>query len=639
MMIDSPDPERYAGRLAPLGAILFVLGIALGEWYGGLLALLGTIALIFACRSRDGFLLLGPFVRSELIRAARTRRLALWRFVYAAAAALMLLVCFSDATFGPGSTTAGRGFDRYTLNFFITFSVVQFCYLTYLTISLIAPIVAEEREAKRWDFLLATDLRAREILIGKAVGRLPLILDPILAALPVLVLSTLFGGVSPRLVIAVSLATLAMLFGTAGIAFFFSVFAPTAKIANERTSGIIFAYVTLTGSFLFFVTHPIVWNFPTSSGIAFPVDVGDAVELVGTGNPITVVVMAQQGQKTGVQTFEPLFETGVRKFVAFQIGTFFLFGLRAMQRLRSAIPWKVAEKTKRVAAKVDDPDRPAKPRRNFRPPIGEWPVYWLERYGQLSAGQMKSTAWFTPKKYAAFGLFAAVVLIGVRVVAPYLPGDEPVEIVQKILRLMVCVLTLMPVLPAVVRGARCVARERAADTLDSLLLTGLTPRDILFQKWLGVATADLPLVGVGLTLAVAGALTGFLHPLVPVVVAMTVAVYTAVAAAVGMYYSVRATTPARAVRNTILIGIGLLYLFGSIIGAVPGNYGYVVAFPPAAAIGIISVPSWDRPDEDISTARYFAVAACVAVGLGFYSGIGWLAWRFAVKRFERERHN
>ena len=56
------DPERFAGRFAPAGAVALVTGIALGDWYGGAIALVGGMLLIFACRSREGFLLFGPFV-------------------------------------------------------------------------------------------------------------------------------------------------------------------------------------------------------------------------------------------------------------------------------------------------------------------------------------------------------------------------------------------------------------------------------------------------------------------------------------------------------------------------------------------------------------------------------------------------
>jgi len=630
------DPERFAGRLAPLGAVLFVLGIALGNWYGALIALLGTIALIFACRSREGFLLLGPFVRSELIRATRTRRLALWRFIYATAAAGMMFVCFADIVLSSRGMSSGLNFDQYTFRFFVLFSVVQFCYLTYLTISLIAPIVAEEREAKRWDFLLATDLRAREILIGKAIGRLPQILDPILAALPVLVLSTLFGGVSPRLVIAVSAATLAMLLGTTGIAFFFSVFAPTAKMATERTSGLLFAYIIFSGVFLVLLGLPQIWTFPTSAGSSFPLEVGDVVEFFGSGNPVTVVVMAYHKQRANVDTLEPLIEEGVRKFAAFHIGVFFLFGLRAMQRLRTAIPWKVAEKQKATAQKVDAPDRPSPPKPTFRPPIGEWPVFWLERYGQLSSAQMRYTAWYTPKKYGVFGVFAIGVLIGVRVIDPYFPKNEPIEITRVVLGFGIWVLTFMSLLPAAVRGARCVARERAADTLEGLLLTGLTPREILFQKWLGCVTADLPIFWIAITLSVAGTVTGIVFPLVPFVLMLTVPVYTSVAAAIGVYFSVRAKTPSAALRNMMLMSSASLFLLGTSLGVIPHGYGSIIAFPPAA-IGVAFIPGLDP--HKISFEHYLFSTVCIIISLGFYSSIGWLAWRAAVRRLESERHN
>jgi len=630
------DPERYAGRFAAAGAVALVAGIVLGDWYGGLVALAGTVLLIFACRSREGFLLFGPFVRSELIRAARTRRLALWRFIYAAAAASMMFFCFSRAVFQSSDGGPMRGLERATETFFFTFAAVQFVYLSYLTIALIAPIVAEEREAKRWDFLLATDLRAREILIGKAVGRLPQILDPILAALPILVLSTLFGGVSPRLVLAVSVATLAMIFGTAGIAFFFSIFAPTAKMANERTSGMVFAYVAFSGLFLLFMGNADVWNYPTSFGVSSPIEFADVAEAVSIGNPIAVVVFAVQKKGVGLAEFEPAFESGVRKFVAFQIGVFCLFGLTAMRRMRAAIPWKVPEKQKAADGEKGSATRTSKPRPTYRPPIGEMPVYWLERYGQLTAGQMKFTNFYTPLKYVVFGILAASILIAARVADDVWPDSNIRKLAGGGVRICVWIFALLSLMPPAVRATRCVARERSADTLDGLLLTHLTPREILFEKWLGSATADAPIFWVSFTLSVAGAVTGFLSPLAPMAILITVPIYTAASAAVGLYFSVRAATPAKAMRNLVLVSVGFFYVVGSLFGAFRNQLGYIIAFPPAA-IGVALIPGID--ERTIEQFEYVQATASVVLGLAFYSAIGWLAWRFAVKRFEKERHN
>src|SRR5258706_8071047 len=66
------DPERHARRLAPAGAALAVVGGCLGGWVGLLVAALGVLLLLLACVSRDdGLLILGPFVRAELVRSTR----------------------------------------------------------------------------------------------------------------------------------------------------------------------------------------------------------------------------------------------------------------------------------------------------------------------------------------------------------------------------------------------------------------------------------------------------------------------------------------------------------------------------------------------------------------------------------------
>ena len=404
------DPERNAAKLALAGAALTVVGGCFGGWGGLLLAVLGLLLLIAACFSRnDGLLIFGPLVRFELVRAARTRRLALWRVIYAVAASLLLLSCFGDALSQPAS---GHLFSQAAETFFFIFAIVQFVYLVYLTAAIIAPIAAEEREAKRWDFLLVTDLRAREILFGKAAGRLPQLLDPLLASLPILVLSTLFGGVSPQLVVGAAVATLAAILATMGIAFFSSITAPTAKEATDRTLGTVLAVVLLPAIPCLALLDPDVWTFPTSVGLDLSLEVGDLARWTSSGNPFAAVGFAAWDAQKGVDTFEPLFVGAVQRFAAFHLGVFFLFALIAVQRLRAAIPWGGKKPTSTEEVK------PAKETRfNLRPPVGDWPVYWWQRYGRMT-GEAKvilRLGWKAP-------LIAWVVVVGlyllVRVFGP-----------------------------------------------------------------------------------------------------------------------------------------------------------------------------------------------------------------------------
>lgn len=631
--MSSFDPERYAPKLAPAGAVLAVVGGCFGGWGGLLLAIVGLLLLVAACFSRhDGLLIFGPLVRFELIRAARTRRLALWRVIYALGASFILLGCFGDALSQPAS---GHEFTKAAVAFFISFAIVQFLYLVYLTAALISPIAAEERETKRWDFLLVTDLRAREILFGKAAGRLPQLLDPLLASLPILVLSTLFGGVSPQLVVTVAVATLAAILGTMGVAFFSTITAPTAKEAMDRTLGTLIAVVVVPSLFCLALLDTDIWTFPNSVGLNSPIEYGDVARFACSGNPVAAIAFAAWDAQNGIDTFEPLFDRAVQRFAAFHLGVFFVFGLLAVQRLRAAIPWS-GKKSAEKPAPTDDAVKPPKEKRfSLRPPVGDWPVYWWQRYGRVS-GEAKVTfriGWKAP-------LIAWVVLVSVYLLVRVLDALLPpmYQIGEEVRGGTMLILGFLGVIHIITPGAHAVAtiaRERAAQTLDSVRLTALTSRDILFEKWLGCLMADNALYYVILFVGTAAAVTGFLHPLSVLGLAVVIPVYGGACAAIGLFFSVRAATPAAATRNMIFaVVFGFAVAFSGMFAAIQAEPVVVIAavFPPAAtgmtvAVGLASI-------EDIVRGMIG-----ILVGMVFYAGIGWCAFGAAVARFERERQN
>ena len=87
--------------------------------------------------------------------------------------------------------------------------VVQFILVCVLTPAAVAGAIADEKERRTLEFLLATDLRDREILFGKLAARVGSLLLFLLAGLPVLGLMQFFGGIDPDLVLAGFAATFA----------------------------------------------------------------------------------------------------------------------------------------------------------------------------------------------------------------------------------------------------------------------------------------------------------------------------------------------------------------------------------------------------------------------------------------------
>jgi hypothetical protein len=421
-------------------------------------------------------------------------------------------------------------------------------------------------------------------------------------------------------------AILAVVVGLSGVTLFYSVFARTAWAAIGRTVGVVIVYLLGSGALCLGFQVPQLWHFPSSVGVTSPVEVGDVTAAVAAGNPFAALGFAHQRSRAGPDGFEAEFGRSVRRFAAFQVGVFALFGLTAVARLRRAVPWEVRVNAATVVRKWRA--RPAVE----RPPVGDMPVYWWQLYGSLSRAQLKAIAALTPRRYVVIGMVSLALFVGLRLA---ISGWGIAQFWRGFVSLFLWVVTLGILLAPVFRAARSVARERVAGTLDDLRLTALTPRDVLYEKWLGCAASDLPLFLIVATVAAAAVLTGLLHPLSLVGLAIALPVYCGSGAAIGLYFSVRAANPARAVRNMVLVAIPVGYALWSLI-AIFGCWledgpASAIAFPPVATVLVLFAGV-----GNLSLREWVQGVAGVLLGVLLYARLGRAAWRAAVRRFERD---
>jgi ABC-type transport system involved in multi-copper enzyme maturation permease subunit len=154
-------------------------------------------------RPRAG--LIGPLFRWELVRLARRGQDARARFILAVAL-LFVLTVFTFAWFPnltPSELFVGTSqvlplaeSARFGEQFALAFILAQLGVLVLLTPAYAAGGISEEKEKKTFVFLLVSDLTSREILLGKFLGRLAFVLGVMLAGLPVLAITQVYGGVS-----------------------------------------------------------------------------------------------------------------------------------------------------------------------------------------------------------------------------------------------------------------------------------------------------------------------------------------------------------------------------------------------------------------------------------------------------------
>lgn len=598
------DGERHARRLAPVGVLLAAAGILVGGWVGTFLVAAGVALLVLAATSpHEGVVVIGPFALAELRAAARRNRVWLWRVAYA----LLCGVALYLSVFLPGGHLYGRRTSPsvFTQGFFLGVAGALAGYLVHLTLAVVAPVAAEEREKKRWEMLLTTDLRNREVLFGKVAGRLPGLFEPLLACLPVLCVLPLLGGVSPVLVGCAAVVTLSLVGGCIAAGLFASVTQPTTEKAVNAARGFLWGYVGLSATLIALVGYPPAWTFPTSVGLTSPVEVRHVVQWLNSGNPMGAGVLAFGLGVGRTGSIEDDLLVLARRCAAFWVLVGGLLTLGSVAALRGV--------------RLDGPPAAgggkgarAKPVPQ-RPPVPDRPVAWWAEYGHLSAAQMKVVGRIGPWTYLRWFVGSLAVLGFCRWWARAYPDAWPylgkvADVASPVLMVVwAAVMVMVPLFMA----AQVIAKERAADTLQGLTLTDLSAGDIVLQKWAGVLRPLRHAWTAGLCWAAAAVVTGGLPWWVALIFLTAAPLLAPCWAAVGLGFSAHASTPAKAQRN----------LAAAVFG---GGYGLVIA--ASALLSLV-------PDRNArGTIGLMLLGAAVAV----QPLLGWLAYRYAVRRLERE---
>jgi ABC-type transport system involved in multi-copper enzyme maturation permease subunit len=330
-----------------------------------------------------------------------------------------------------------------------------------------ATAIADEKERQTLPLLLTTPLADREIVLGKAVARLVFVLAAALAALPILAVMRLSGGVEMRFL----LAGCGLVVGTAVLCTAIGVQA--ACTTDDLRSALLRAYGTtaiLVGCGIvppFSVISPfglLVWL-----GGGAPPPVAWFAVVVGLAYPVIQCLIALG-----------LFVSAVR------------------QVRREDLIVRVPPRPKFKFAPLPDPEpefkcdyaEPDHPEPTDEPPPrpGELPrvsddnpLLWKERYvSGLRTGsnnQARAIAWL-------FALLAVILMVigfmqlVVRWRSPRPEEDEG----GRLLMTGGVLLAGVYLLPAAVGLASAVARERRRQTLDPLLSLPLTRRALLATK-------------------------------------------------------------------------------------------------------------------------------------------------------------
>jgi ABC-type transport system involved in multi-copper enzyme maturation permease subunit len=544
---------------------------------------------------------MGPLAGWELRRLARRGSALRVRLLFLYGL-LIAFACFAAVWFHPipaRDVFTGR-LPRFTqaqeVEFANTFVLVileaQLVAVVALTPALAASAVSEEKDRHTLPLLLTTQLTDREIVFGKAVGRIAFVLAAVFGGVPVLAITMLFGGVD----VVFLAAGYALTAGTVALCAAIGIHA--ACRAPDLRSAVLRAYaataVLVCGAFV----PPLAFASPFALLVVVHRGAEAWAPVVGIGYPLAQLAVA---------------------------GLFLVAAARAL-RLRepTAGPPPVTA--------FPEPPRPADPPllrpddepRPDLPPVDETdPVLWKERcIGHRPAWGVPTVA--RGVSALAAGLAVVLFLAGGWVlaqrVALVLHPERGAQLADRPGApdeggwLLVCAGVLAAgryLLPLAVGVSDAIAGERLRGTLDALLATPLDRRTVLGAKVRAVAERGSVFAAVAVT-AVGMAFTADGGVRLGAAAAVLVLCGFGLVIGAGAWLTVRRPTDTRAFRLLLPIAVAA-------VGWPVGVRNLLPTGPEEMVI----------PPELLAPALLGAAGVCGATGLVLW----WLAGR-ALERGE-----
>jgi ABC-type Na+ efflux pump permease subunit len=615
------DPDHWLRRMAPLGAGLIVIGVAFSRIWSIPLIVAGLVLLLASCWSRcDGLLLFGPFVLQELRATIRQSRVHLWRTCLVLISGVAFVGVASVRTYQP------TAFAVQTAGTMLVLGTAYILFISLLPLGLqrIQGTIAGEREANRLDFLLMTDLRNREIILGRGVGRTALTAVSLLALVPFAAVIPPLFGISATLVL-VPFAYGVLTFLSAGA---LSVYASTTSRSVKRSNPKVtlfvapFFFVTMGIELLRFV--PEVWSaFITIPRIGL-VAVGDLLEYISVANPLSLFVRIVTGLTGGADALEIATEW-LPIYAAYHLAFCFIGVMKSVHILRR---YSVELSGEAPIGSTETGGR----QRN-KPAVTDRPILWKEQHFHELLPKTEAGHRVSQIAGFLFGYLPAIVIL-----VAGLSGWPPLrDLVAK---------GLVPIFPLVVWILVCmgirisagvIARERERNTLTSLIMTPLSPKEIIGDKWLGCLYAQ---AGGYLWLVMLGGpavLTG-LYPWWAFISVLVIACSCHCAvASLGVLASISGSNVEKANQSAIwkgFIGLTIQAIVATPFAILslsdvfpPGKYIALACFPFGSLIVLGFVRSC--PADEIP---YWCVAGLTAAG--HKALISWFIFRRAVWKFE-----
>jgi ABC-type transport system involved in multi-copper enzyme maturation permease subunit len=492
--------------LAQLGiviAVAAVIGLLAGIVHLPMryqVAVFAVMILVLAVLLRQGWItLFGPVLFYDLVRIARRGRYTLLRIAYAILLLLVLWSTYASFTDRFSGSIPAQEMSKVASTFFFFFLIAQLAVVALLTPAFTGSAIAEEKDRKTLEFLLATDLRNREIVLSKLASRYCNLGLLVLTGLPILALTQFMGGVDPDLVLAGFAVTGVTMASLAALSILQSVYAKKPRDAIVLTYLGALAYLVISGM-TNFLRAPVpgfsaIWSF----GIPLPFDlgtptVGDAVEALNAGNIFYLYAKLSLALSTRSSFADELLGL-LRNYAVFHLAVALGCAALGVWKLRAVALQQTYGKPQKVALRVRWLGRPA---------CGKYPMVWKEIFAEPGI------------RLAWFGRIVLSLLVGISMIPAFWiiifyvddlfergggwrgrpwrasTGNSFFDWLQDMgesmniwVRIAGTAVAIILLLAVAVRAATTVSGERDRQTMDSLLTTTLDSTTILIGKLLG----------------------------------------------------------------------------------------------------------------------------------------------------------
>jgi ABC-type transport system involved in multi-copper enzyme maturation permease subunit len=423
--------------------------------------------------------LIGPIFTRELVTAPRRSQHFLYRGVYGGA--LLIAICTAFLVFyGTQISYTISDTARFASILFLILSPLQLALITFLAAMRAASGVSLEKDKRTLILLLMTQLSNHELVLGKLLASLLDVLVMLATALPIFMLLTLFGGISPAQVARVFAVTLATVLAAGSVG-------STVALAREKT------FQSLAMTALIVVIWIGAWEtlaiLPSAAQIAgFPL-----AKIAAAASPIRAILTAAHPFRDTLP-----FWAADTSFVVVALVMAALVNGLAIWRLRV---WNPGRELMQRSEDQESPDAADEPPRamdieaaraghvdarvrkvdsNSRQ-VWDNPVLWREMctwaYGRKVL-VIKAVYWLL-FVMAALGVYGTI-----QSGTAYLRASETI-LPAAATPLAPFFLVSLVIVNAL--AVTSITSERDGGSLDLLLVTDLTPRELLLGKMLGVA--------------------------------------------------------------------------------------------------------------------------------------------------------